>query len=132
MKKNKKLIIAVVVVAVLIAAFAIIYAVTRPSTTEGSKTITVTVVHQDESSKDFTYHTDAEYLGDVLLSEGLIDGTESEYGLYVTEVDGETADWDADGAYWAFYVGDEYASLGVDATPISDGDSFSLVYTIGY
>ena len=33
--------------------------------------------------------------------------------------------------YWAFYVGDEYASLGVDQTPIADGDSFSLVYTVG-
>jgi hypothetical protein len=132
MKKQTKLILAVVVVAALIAIFAGVYVSTRPATTEGSKTITVTVVHQDQSSKDFTYHTDAEYLGEVLLSEGLIAGDEADYGLYVTEVDGESADWDADGAYWAFYVGDEYASLGVDATPIADGDSFSLVYTIGY
>jgi hypothetical protein len=132
MKKQTKLIIAVVVVAALIAIFAGVYAATRPATTEGSKTITVTVVHQDQSSKDFTYHTDAEYLGEVLLSDGLVSGDESEYGLYITEVDGETADWDTDGAYWAFYVGDEYASLGVDATPIADGDTFSLVYTVGY
>ena len=39
--------------------------------------------------------------------------------------------YETDGAYWAFYVGDEYASLGVDQTPIADGDSFSLVYTVG-
>ena len=46
-------------------------------------------------------------------------------------MDGETADYDTDGAYWAFYQGGEYASLSVDQTPIQDGDAFSLVYTVG-
>ena len=78
-----------------------------------------------------TYHTDAEYLGEVLLAEGLVEGDESEYGLMITTVDGEQAVYETDGAYWAFYVGDEYASLGVDQTPIAEGDSFSLVYTVG-
>ena len=131
MKKTVKWIAAVAVVVVLIAAFVVIYVTTRPAVSEGDKTITVEVVHSDESTKTFTYETDAEYLGEVLLDEGLIEGDESEYGLYVTVVDGETADYNADGAYWAFYVGDEYASLGVDATPIADGDEFSLVYTVG-
>ncbi len=131
MKKTVKWIAAVAVVVVLIAAFVVIYVATRPAVSEGDKTITVEVVHSDESTKTFTYETDAEYLGEVLLDEGLIEGDESEYGLYVTVVDGETADYNADGAYWAFYVGDEYASLGVDATPIADGDEFSLVYTVG-
>ena len=57
--------------------------------------------------------------------------TSDEYGLMITTVDGEQAVYETDGAYWAFYVGDEYASLGVDQTPIADGDSFSLVYTVG-
>ena len=131
MKKNGKLILAAVVVVVLIAVFAVVWAVTRPATTQGSKTITVEVVHKDGSSKDFTYHTDAEYLGEVLLAEGLVEGDEGEYGLMITTVDGEQAVYENDGAYWAFYVGDEYASLGVDQTPIADGGSFSLVYTVG-
>ena len=131
MKKNGKLILATAVVVVLIAVFVGIWYATRPATSQGSKTITVEVVHKDGSSKDFTYHTDAEYLGEVLLAEGLIQGDEGDYGLYITAVDGEEAVYETDGAYWAFYVGDEYASLGVDQTPIADGDSFSLVYTVG-
>ena len=131
MKKNGKLILAAAVVVVLIAVFIGIWYATRPATTQGSKTITVEVVHKDGSSKDFTYHTDAQYLGEVLLAEGLIQGDEGDYGLYITAVDGEEAVYETDGAYWAFYVGDEYASLGVDQTPIADGDSFSLVYTVG-
>lgn len=131
MKKNGKLILATAVVVVLIAVFVGIWYATRPATSQGSKTITVEVVHKDGSSKDFTYHTDAQYLGEVLLAEGLIQGDEGDYGLYITAVDGEEAVYETDGAYWAFYVGDEYASLGVDQTPIADGDSFSLVYTVG-
>lgn len=132
MKKNTKGIIAAVVVVVLVVIFAGVYLGTRPETVEGAKTITVEVVHKDESSKTFTYHTDEEYLGPVLVAEGLVEGESSEaYGLMITVVDGESADYSVDGAYWAFYVGDEYASLGVDSTPIADGDSFSLVYTVG-
>ena len=131
MKKNGKLILAAVAVVVLIAAFAVVWFATRPATSQGSKTITVEVVHKDGSSRDFTYHTDAEYLGDVLLAEGLVEGDEGDYGLMITTVDGEEAVYETDGAYWAFYVGEEYASLGVDQTPIADGDSFSLVYTVG-
>ena len=49
----------------------------------------------------------------------------------ITTVDGETADWNADQSYWALYIGQEYASTGADTTPVNDGDSFGLVYTIG-
>ena len=131
MSKNKKIIIAVVAIVAVIAVFLGVYFATRPDTSEGAKTITVEVVHSDESSKTFTYHTDAEYLGEVLLDEGLIEGENGDYGLYVTVVDGEEAVYEEDGAYWAFYQGGEYAMQGVDQTPVNDGDAFSLVYTIG-
>lgn len=131
MKNNKKIIIAAVALVALIAIFAGVWFATRPATSEGAKTITVEVIHADESVKTFTYHTDAEYLGEVLLAEGLIKGDDGPYGLYVTEVDGEEAIYEDNGAYWAFYQGGEYAQLGVDQTPIADGDAFSLIYTIG-
>ena len=51
-------------------------------------------------------------------------GDEGEYGLYVKTVNGITADYDKDGAYWAFYVNGEYASSGVDSTPIAEGESY--------
>ena len=131
MSKNKKIIIAAVAIVAVIAVFLGVYFATRPDTSAGSKTISVEVVHSDESSKTFTYQTDAEYLGEVLLDEGLIEGENGDYGLYITVVDGEEAVYEVDGAYWAFYQGDEYAMQGVDQTPVNDGDAFSLVYTIG-
>ena len=130
MGKNKKLLVAAVAIVAVIAIFLGVYLVTRPGTSQGAKTITVDVVHSDESSKTFTYQTDAEYLGEVLLDEGLIQGEEGDYGLYVTVVDGEEAVYEDNGAYWAFYQGEEYAMQGVDQTPVNDGDKFSLVYTV--
>ena len=131
MKKNGKLILAAVVVVVLIAVFAVVWAVTRPATTQGSKTITVEVVHKDGSSKDFTYHTDAEYLGEVLLAEGLVEGDEGEYGLMITTVDGETAD-DSNQEWWCLTKGGEMWNYGADSTELSDGDTYELTLTVGY
>lgn len=131
MKNNKKLILAAVAVVVAAAVFAGIWFASRPATSQGSKSFTVEVVHKDESTKEFSYQTDAEYLGDVLLAEGLIQGDSGDYGLYVTEVDGETANYDTDRAYWALYQDGEYANQGIDQTPVHDGDQFSLVYTVG-
>ncbi len=132
MRKNNKIIaIGAAALAVLLVVFGAVWFANRPATQEGSKTITVEVVHGDGSAKTFTYHTDEEYLGDMLLAEGLVEGTESEeFGLYIDAVDGETADYSADGAYWAVYQGGEYATLGVSALPVADGNSFSLVYTV--
>lgn len=131
MKKSTKIIIAV---AALVGAAAILLAAylgTRPETAAGDKTIEVEVVHGDGSQKTFTYDTDAEYLGQVLQDEGLIQGEESQYGLYITAVDGEEAVYETDGAYWALYEGEDYAQQGIDETPIADGGQYSLVYTVG-
>ncbi len=132
MKKSTKIIAAV---AALVGAAAILLAVylgTRPETAAGSKTIEVEVVHGDGSQKTFTYNTDAEYLGQVLQEEqGLIEGEDGQYGLYITAVDGEEAVYETDGAYWALYEGEDYAQQSIDETPIEDGGQYSLVYTIG-
>lgn len=129
--KNKKLIIAAIALVAVAAIFLGVFFATRPATSQGAKTFTVTVVHADGTSKDFTYNTDEEYLGTVLLAEGLIAGTEGSYGLMIDTVDGERAVWEENGAYWALYVGEEYAMTGADTTPVNDGDTFKLVYTLG-
>ena len=129
--KNKKLWIAVLAVIVVAAVGLGIYFATRPATSAGAKTVTVDVVHGDGTAKTFTYHTDEEYLGPVLVKEGLVKGTDSDYGLMIDTVDGESAVWETDNAYWALYLGDEYASTGVDQTPVHDGDRFRLEYTKG-
>ena len=131
MKKNGKLIAAAAAVLVLVGVLAGVYSATRPDAQQGEKRITVEVVHKDESTEEFTYQTDAEYLGEVLFSEGLLQGEEGPYGLYITAVDGEEAIYEVDQSYWAFYQGEEYATQGVDLTPIADGDEFTFVYTVG-
>lgn len=74
----------------------------------------------------YEIHTDKETVGEALMELGLIEGEEGPYGLYVKTVSGVTADYDTDGTYWAFYVNEEYAAAGVDATPVTDGDTYSF------
>lgn len=129
--KNKKMIVAVVAIVAVIAVMAGIYFATRPETSEGAKTITITVVHKDGTEKPFTCHTDEEYLGPVLLGEKIVEGENGPYGLMISAADGEVADYNVDGGWWQIFVGDQSATLGADSIPVHDGDTFKLVYTIG-
>ena len=126
---KKKLIIAVVSVVLVIAVLLGVYLATRPSTAAGSKNFTVTVIHGDGSSKDFEYSTDAEFVGEVLMEEGLVSGDMGDHGLYIKEVDGEKAVYEEDNAYWGIFVGEEAAMSGIDQIPIEDGAVYKLVYT---
>ncbi len=128
--KNKKLVIAVIALAAVIALMAGVFAASRTDGVSGSKTITVTVVHGDGSEKTFTYDTDQELLGQVLYGEGLIQAENVDEGMF-NIVDGEKADWNVNQSYWSLYEGEDYAMEGVDTLVIEDGDSFKLVYTLG-
>jgi len=130
MKQNKKIIIAAVAVVALIAILLGVWFATRPETTQGSKTITVEVVHKDGSTKSFPCHTDEEYLGPVLDAENIAQGEEGPYGLYIKVADGEKAVYEEDGAFWALKQDGVDTPASADQTPIQDGDSFSLVYTV--
>ena len=93
------------------------------------KSFVFKVVDLDGSEKSFNITTDAKTVGEALVAEKLISGTESEYGLMVDTVNGIKYDYNADGAYWAFYVNGEYAMTGVDSTDIVDGTTYSFVAT---
>ena len=95
---------------------------------EGSKTVTVRI-EDPEKSVTFTIHTDKSTVGDALVEHGIISGDEEAYGLYVKVANGKRADFERDGAYWAFYVDDDYAMSGVDLTDIEEGVLYRLVYT---
>ena len=86
---------------------------------EGSTKFSLTVADKDGNETHMEIHTDKETVGDALLELGVISGDESEYGIFVKTVNGITADYDADGVYWAFYVNGEYATSGVDSTPVT-------------
>lgn len=93
---------------------------------EGATVFSFAVVDADGNQTDFDIHTDAATVGDALSELGLIEGEDSEYGLYVKTVNGITVDYDTDGKYWAFYVDDAYAQTGVDTTEITDGASYAF------
>ena len=127
--KNRKLIIAIVALVVVAAALLGIYSATRPEAVEGSKNVTIVIVHKDGTEKKMEYATDLENLADLLLEKELATGyTSEEYGFTVESVDGVTADWSTDNAYWALYEGDEYATTSAAGIMLVDGGVYKLVY----
>ena len=127
--KNKKLIVIALAVVLIIAVLLGVYSVTRPETAQGSKAITVKVIHSDGTEKEFSYKTDAEFLADVLLAEGLIAGEDGPYGLTLITADGEEVVWERDNAYWQIFADNEAAVVGVSQIPVYDGSHYSLEYT---
>ena len=95
---------------------------------EGSKTAVVEVKNEEQIIT-FTIHTDADTVGDALLENGLVEGEAGEYGLYIKSVNGIIADYDTDQTYWAFYIDGEYATSGVDTTPVTEGAVYRLERT---
>ncbi len=125
---NKKLILILVALILVVGVFAGVWFATRPQGAEGTKSFTVLVVHGNKAEKTFTYTTDAEKLGVFLEQEGLIIGSGD--GMFHT-VDGEKADWSVNQSYWAFYLNGEYATAGIYDTDIVDGTAYKLEYTLG-
>ena len=52
--KNKKSIVAIIALVVVIALMATAYFVTRPDAVEGSKNVTVVIVHKDGTTKELS------------------------------------------------------------------------------
>ena len=130
-KNQKPLIIAAIVFVVLVVAGVVIWQVTVPKGTAGAKAYTLTVVDADGKETVHNLNTDEEMLGTALQDADLIEGEESEYGLFVTTVDGYTAD-DSVQEWWCFSKGGEDLSTGVDTTPIADGDTFEATLKTGW
>lgn len=127
---KKKIVLSAVALAALIAVLAAVWWFNRPETSIGEKNVTVEVVHKNERKRTFTCSTDEEYLDKLLVSEGIVEDNQAEFGLYILVVDGERADYNEDGAYWAVLQNGEATVTGASETPIHDGDVISLVYTL--
>ena len=91
-----------------------------------TKAFTLVVTDKEGSETEFNISTNKKTVGEALLDEKLIEGTEGEYGLYVTKVNGIEAIYENDGTYWAFYINDEYATSGVDSTDVEDGTKYGF------
>lgn len=125
---SKKTWIALGALIVVLAVMVGVFVLNRPQAQQGSKEITITVVHGNGQERVVKCRTDAETLDEVLIAEGLIAADGIVDGMFFT-VDGETASWEADKAYWSFYIGEEYASVGICDAVVEDGVNYKLVYT---
>ena len=131
--KNKKTLYSVICIILAIAIMFGLYKAFGPKAQSGSKSVTVEVVDDKGDIKTYGEKTDAEFLKEVMdeiskTTDFSYEGTDSEYGLYITAINGITADYNTDGAYWAIYVNDEYGMYGADQQPVADGDKYSFVY----
>lgn len=138
-KKNFKKLLSLLIPAVLIAVMALNLCSCgeKEETPNTSSELTATVIGEgattfsfkvttSDTQKLYTVKTDKKTVGDALLEHGLIEGEESQYGLYVKKVDGITADYDVDQTYWAFYIDGAYATSGVDTTDITAGATYEF------
>ena len=116
--------------ALLIAALTLVYVTFREKAQAGSKNITLSVIDSAGKETIYTLSTDAQYLlGAMEEVEGLtFSGTEGPYGMMLTTVNGETADYNTNGAYWAIIVNGNYGNYGVSMQPVEDGDGFVILY----
>ena len=130
--KNKKLFLGAGLLVVLIAVFAIAYGAFREKPVEGGKTITIEVINQVDESKEYEVKTDAEFLRQAMEeAEGLeFSGQDGPYGMMIEVVNGESAVYEKDGAYWSFMVNGEYCNYGIAEQPVEDGDVFQIAYTL--
>lgn len=131
-KTNKKVLLGLVALVAVIAVLAAVFFTFREKPVEGSKAITIEVVDNAQASTVYELNTDAEFLRQAMEeAEGLtFSGTESEYGMMVDTVNDIVADYNADGAYWSFYVNDAYCNYGIDSQPVEDGDAFLIRYEV--
>ena len=93
---------------------------------KGAVSFTFTVVNGEGKEITATINTDKETVGEALTDLGLVSGEDSEYGLMVDTVNGETWSYAETGKYWAFYIDGEYAMTGVDSTPVTAGANYTF------
>lgn len=99
--------------------------VTRPAIEDlgdGAVSFTFIATLPEEDVRTFVIHTDAKTVGEALLSMGLIDGEDSEWGLYVKRVCDVTLDYETDGMWWGLYENNEMAPVGVDSLEVVEGN----------
>lgn len=127
--KNKKSIIAVAVLLVLVIGAFLAWSLFRPAAAAGDKTVTVTVVHSDASEKVFEIKTDSTNLREALGE--IVSGTDGPYGLYILTADGETVD-EAQQQWWCVTKDGGQVMSGVEELMIADGERYEITFKTGW
>ena len=137
MKKNtKKIWIAVIVLVAAAVIFGVIYKFAGPKAQQGSKDCTIEVMDDKGEITAYELSTDVEYLRE-LMDEAAenedfsYDGEDGDYGLFITEADGEPADTSLQQG-WCITKGGETVNTSADQTPVQDNDKFELTLKEGY
>lgn len=127
---KKKLVPALALLLIAAVLFGVWYT-TRPETQTGAKALTVEVIHGSGEAKTFEFRTDAEYLGEALVAQQIVEDNQGPYGLYILTADGETVN-EANQEWWCITKGGEALMTGASETPVADGESYELTFTVGY
>jgi len=105
--------------------------VTAQEIGDGRVTFRFEVTDDTGTVKAWNVNTDQSLVGEALLEVGLISGESGSLGLYVTQVNGLTADFMVNESWWGFYINGEMAMAGVDTTDIKQGEVYAFIYNIG-
>ena len=105
-------------------------AVSGEESSEAAAEATYTVVDADGNSTEIALSiTEGEKLSDALVAAGVISKEEAAAG-FVTTVNGVTADYNADGAWWCLTdAAGEMTTVGVADIELHNGDSYAFTYT---
>ncbi|WP_307998930.1 DUF4430 domain-containing protein [uncultured Gemmiger sp.] len=100
------------------------------ASSEAAAEATFTVVDADGNSTEIALSiTEGEKLSDALAAAGVISEEEAAAG-FVTTVNGVTADYNADGAWWCLTdAAGEMTTVGVADIELHNGDSYAFTYT---
>ena len=116
---------------IAVTALSILSCSKEEAATNGTEiTITVAVINKAGETSEHEIKTTATDLGTALVESGLVEDNQSDYGLYILTVNGETADWNVDQSYWSLSKNGEALMTGASATTIADGEHYELTYTI--
>ncbi len=94
---------------------------------DGDTTFTLIVEHTNDRTVTFTINTSKVILSDALVDVGIMQGHDDIYGLYIDTVNGITHDFSKEQIYWAIYIGDEYAPVGIEHITVESGATYKLV-----
>lgn len=130
-KGNRKVILAVAALVLVVAALLLAWRLQTPKGQAGEKTVVVEVVHGDGSTRDFELKTGEAYLGNALVEGKVVEDNQESFGLYILTADGETANEDNQ-EWWKITKNGEQLNTGADGTAIEDGDHYELTLTVGW
>lgn len=95
---------------------------------EGKNSVKIEV-KADGKSVTLTIHSDSNNLEKILTENDLVEGDQSEFGLYIKKVNGIRADYDADKAYWALCKDGASTATGASGITVANDEHYEFVYT---